>query len=109
MAGGEGSRRKQRELCGADRADEGRYRAGRAGLRPEQGRRVEVRQADPLEAQLKAEEERVAKNQGGTRLLKEEVDEEDIAEVVSRWTGIPVSKLLEGEIQKLLHARRRAA
>jgi ATP-dependent Clp protease ATP-binding subunit ClpB len=38
-----------------------------------------------------------------TTLLKEEVDEEDIAQVVSRWTGIPVSKLLEGEIQKLLH------
>jgi ATP-dependent Clp protease ATP-binding subunit ClpB len=36
-------------------------------------------------------------------LIKEEVDEEDIAEVVSRWTGVPVSKLLEGEIQKLLH------
>ena len=36
-------------------------------------------------------------------LLKEEVDEEDIAQVVSRWTGIPLSKLLEGEIQKLLH------
>jgi len=40
---------------------------------------------------------------GHGRLLKEEVDEEDIAEVVSRWTGIPVTKLLEGEIQKLLH------
>ncbi|TAM60720.1 ATP-dependent chaperone ClpB, partial [bacterium] len=40
---------------------------------------------------------------GKGRLLKEEVDEEDIAQVVSRWTGIPVSKLLEGEIQKLLH------
>jgi ATP-dependent Clp protease ATP-binding subunit ClpB len=38
-----------------------------------------------------------------SRLLKEEVDEEDIAEVVSRWTGVPVSKLLEGEIEKLLH------
>ena len=38
-----------------------------------------------------------------TTLLKEEVDEEDIAQVVSRWTGIPLSKLLEGEIQKLLH------
>ena len=36
------------------------------------------------------------------RLLKEEVDEEDIAEVVSRWTGVPVSKLLEGEMKKLL-------
>ncbi|HYI97253.1 MAG TPA: ATP-dependent chaperone ClpB [Bryobacteraceae bacterium] len=39
----------------------------------------------------------------GPRLLKEEVDEDDIAAVVSRWTGIPVSKLLEGELQKLLH------
>ncbi len=40
---------------------------------------------------------------GGNRLLKEEVDEEDIAQVVSRWTGIPVSKLIEGETQKLSH------
>ncbi|TMB04103.1 MAG: AAA family ATPase, partial [Deltaproteobacteria bacterium] len=39
----------------------------------------------------------------GKRLLKEEVDEEDIAEVVSRWTGIPVAKLVEGEREKLLH------
>jgi ATP-dependent Clp protease ATP-binding subunit ClpB len=39
----------------------------------------------------------------GTRLIKEEVDEEDIAAVVSRWTGVPVSRLLEGEVQKLLH------
>jgi ATP-dependent Clp protease ATP-binding subunit ClpB len=55
-----------------------------------------------LERQLNAEQERVAGKQGGTRLLKEEVDEEDIAEVVSRWTGVPVSKLLEGEMKKLL-------
>jgi ATP-dependent Clp protease ATP-binding subunit ClpB len=56
-----------------------------------------------LEAQLKAEEKRAASSQGGsTRLLKEEVDEEDIADVVSRWTGVPVSKLLEGEMKKLL-------
>src|SRR5205823_4259440 len=37
------------------------------------------------------------------KLMKDEVDEEDIAEVISRWTKIPVSKLLEGEVQKLLH------
>jgi ATP-dependent Clp protease ATP-binding subunit ClpB len=54
-----------------------------------------------LERQLNAEQERVS-GQAGTRLLKEEVDEEDIAEVVSRWTGVPVSKLLEGEMKKLL-------
>ncbi len=55
-----------------------------------------------LERKLRAEEETLNKKQGGLRLIKEEVDEEDIAEVVSRWTGIPVSKLLEGEMQKLL-------
>ncbi len=55
-----------------------------------------------LERQLNAEQERVSQKQGGTRLLKEEVDEEDIAQIVSRWTGIPVSKLLEGEMKKLL-------
>ena len=46
---------------------------------------------------------------GAQRLLKEEVDEEDIAEVVSRWTGMPVSKLLEGEMQETAGTRRRAA
>jgi ATP-dependent Clp protease ATP-binding subunit ClpB len=56
-----------------------------------------------LDRKLKAEEARLAEKQSGKRLLKEEVDEEDIAEVVSRWTGVPVSKLLEGEMQKLLH------
>ncbi len=56
-----------------------------------------------LDRKLQAEEELLTKKQGGTRLIKEEVDEEDIADVVSRWTGIPVSKLLEGELQKLLN------
>jgi ATP-dependent Clp protease ATP-binding subunit ClpB len=56
-----------------------------------------------LEQKLKEEEEKLAKKQGAARLLKEDVDEEDIAEVVSRWTGIPVAKLLEGEKERLLH------
>ncbi|HEV3080030.1 MAG TPA: ATP-dependent chaperone ClpB [Gemmataceae bacterium] len=56
-----------------------------------------------LERELKGEEERLAQQNGAARLIKEEVDEEDIAEVVARWTHIPVSKLLEGEVQKLLH------
>ena len=55
-----------------------------------------------LERRLQAEEELLAKKQGQTRLIKEEVSEEDIAEVVSRWTGVPVTKLLEGELQRLL-------
>jgi ATP-dependent Clp protease ATP-binding subunit ClpB len=41
--------------------------------------------------------------QSGNRMLKEEVDAEDIAEVVSKWTGVPVSRLMEGEMQKLIH------
>jgi ATP-dependent Clp protease ATP-binding subunit ClpB len=55
-----------------------------------------------LERQLNAEQERVTSQEGVPRMLKEEVDEEDIADVVSRWTGIPISKLLEGEMKKLL-------
>jgi len=55
-----------------------------------------------LDRKLAAEQQRLDEKQSGHRLLKEEVDEEDIAQVVSRWTGVPVSKLLEGEIQKLL-------
>jgi len=56
-----------------------------------------------LERDIRNEEQRLAEKQAQGNLLKEEVTEEDIAEVVSRWTHIPVSKLLEGEIQKLLH------
>ena len=60
-----------------------------------------------LERRLKEEEARLAEMQKAGRMLKEEVDEEDIAEVVSRWTHIPVSRLMEGEIQKLLRMEER--
>jgi ATP-dependent Clp protease ATP-binding subunit ClpB len=56
-----------------------------------------------LEKKLNAESDLFAKKQAGSALIKEEVDEEDIAEVVSRWTGIPITRLMEGELQKLLH------
>src|SRR6202020_274466 len=56
-----------------------------------------------LQKELGAEEQRVKSQEDGARLSKEEVDEDDIAGVIARWTGIPVSKLLEGEKQKLLH------
>ena len=46
-------------------------------------------------------------NASGMRMLKEEVDEEDIAKIVSKWTGIPVSKMLEGEVKKLVHMEER--
>ena len=53
--------------------------------------------------QMTALEKQLEQAAHAPTLLKEEVDEEDIAQVVSRWTGIPLSKLLEGEVQKLLH------
>ena len=55
-----------------------------------------------LEQELQLELQRLGKKQGESRLLKEEVDEDDIAAVVSRWTGIPVHRLVEGEMEKLL-------
>jgi len=59
-----------------------------------------------LEQQLR-EAEQALEAKDGTRLVKEEVDENDIAEVVSKWTGIPVSRLMEGEVQKLIHMEER--
>jgi len=55
-----------------------------------------------LEKKLAAEQARLADLQKDGVFLKEEVDEEDVAEVVARWTGVPVSKMLQGEMQKLL-------
>jgi ATP-dependent Clp protease ATP-binding subunit ClpB len=55
-----------------------------------------------LARELALEQEQLGKKQGESRLLKEEVDEDDIAAIVSRWTGIPVSRLVEGETEKLL-------
>jgi len=55
-----------------------------------------------LERRVEEATEDLSKLQAETRFLKEEVDAEDVAEVVSRWTGVPVSRLMEGEIQKLV-------
>jgi ATP-dependent Clp protease ATP-binding subunit ClpB len=60
-----------------------------------------------LERQLEQENARLAAIQRERRMLKEEVDEEDIAEVVAKWTGIPVTRLLEGEIEKLVRMEER--
>ena len=60
-----------------------------------------------LEGDLKKEEEKLAELQKNEKMLKEEVDEEDVAEVVSKWTGIPVSRMLEGEVEKLIHMEER--
>src|SRR5688572_13540507 len=60
-----------------------------------------------LERRIRDEEARLADLQKHQRMLKEEVDEEDIAEVVAKWTNIPVTRLMEGEIQKLIHMEER--
>src|SRR5947207_3054691 len=66
--------------------------------------RMEI-DSSPLE--LDEAERRVRPLELEARMLKEEVDEDDVAEVVARWTGIPVSRLLEGETEKLIHMEER--
>jgi ATP-dependent Clp protease ATP-binding subunit ClpB len=60
-----------------------------------------------LQKSLDTQNKRLGDAQSRRKMLKEEVDEEDIAEVVSKWTGIPVSRMMEGEVQKLLHMEER--
>ncbi|WP_258103250.1 ATP-dependent chaperone ClpB [Marinoscillum sp. MHG1-6] len=69
------------------------------------GRVAEIRYGKIVEAEKRLEEytHQLAEMQGEKSLLKEEVDAEDIAEVVAKWTGIPVSKMLQSEREKLLH------
>jgi len=56
-----------------------------------------------LESKVREAETKIAGEAGGTRLLREEVTDQEIAEIVSKWTGIPVTRLIEGEREKLLH------
>jgi ATP-dependent Clp protease ATP-binding subunit ClpB len=63
---------------------------------------IQYGQIPELERRFSAEQEKLAELQTNGVMLKEEVDEEDVAEVVAKWTGIPVSKMLEGEMQKLV-------
>jgi ATP-dependent Clp protease ATP-binding subunit ClpB len=60
-----------------------------------------------LQKQIDEENKKLIELQKDQKMLKEEVDEEDIADVVSRWTHVPVSRMLEGEMQKLLHMEER--
>jgi ATP-dependent Clp protease ATP-binding subunit ClpC len=60
-----------------------------------------------LERALDAANDDLAAQQASRKMLKEEVDEEDVAEVVAAWTGVPVSRLMEGEVEKLLHMEER--
>ncbi|HJZ65762.1 MAG TPA: ATP-dependent chaperone ClpB [Candidatus Acidoferrum sp.] len=96
--------RKLKEQIDQLKAEEQRYE--RAG---ELAKVAEIRYGKiaAAEAELKKAEQQSAAAQKGSRMLKEEVDEEDIARLVSKWTGIPVGRLLEGEAQKLVHMEER--
>ncbi len=73
----------------------------------EQAARLRYGTLHDLEAQLGEAEAKLKQLQDVSSLLKEEVDAEEIAEVVGNWTGIPVSRLLEGEMEKLMHMEER--
>jgi len=96
-------RKLKEELEGVRRDVEGAQRGGDYAKASE----LQYGRVPQLEQQIREEEERLSSAQAGHRMLKEEVDEEDIAEVVSKWTHIPVSRLMEGEIQKLIKMEER--
>ena len=87
-----------------ERMEQVRHEADRAEQMSDFGRAAELRygQLNELQRALEQEQARLVEIQGEHPLLKEEVGEEDIAEVVSRWSGVPLNKMLEGEMQKLL-------
>lgn len=79
--------------------------AERAEYSGDYGRVAEIRygKLKEKEAEMRDAQDRLAEVQGSDALIREEVEAEDIAEIVSRWTGIPVGKMLQGEREKLLH------
>ena len=96
--------RKLKEQIDALKTEEQRYE--RAG---DLSRVAEIRYGKlaAAEKELKAAQDRLAELQKHHPILKEEVGEEEIAKIVAKWTGIPVGRLLEGEVQKLVHMEER--
>ncbi|MFQ5532552.1 MAG: ATP-dependent chaperone ClpB [Candidatus Methylomirabilales bacterium] len=94
--------KKIREI--KERLEQSRMEEQRAERQGDLGKVAEIRYGviGQLEKELEAEQQKLEGIQKEGMMLKEEVDEEDIAEVVAKWTGIPVTRLLEGETQKLL-------
>ena len=82
-----------------------KFEADKAEREGNYGRVAEIRygKLQHLEEDIKAVQSKLAEAQGGAALVKEEVDSDDIADVVSRWTGIPVSKMQTSERTKLIH------
>jgi ATP-dependent Clp protease ATP-binding subunit ClpB len=92
-----------------ERIEQARFQIDEVTRRGDLGKAAELRYGTlpGLEKELQAANAGLAELQTKQRMLKEEVDAEDVAEVVAKWTGIPVSRLLEGEIEKLLHVEDR--
>jgi ATP-dependent Clp protease ATP-binding subunit ClpB len=92
-----------------EQIEQTRIEAEKAEREGNLGRAAELRYGKllDLQKQLDQESAKLAAIQSRQKILKEEVDEEDVAEIVSKWTGIPVSKMLEGEVRKLLHMEER--
>ncbi|HEX5146249.1 MAG TPA: ATP-dependent chaperone ClpB, partial [Conexibacter sp.] len=90
-----------------ERLEQARVEAERAERAADLQRAAELRYGEipELEKQLAAAE--AGEDDGGVQFLKEKVDAEDVAEVVGKWTGIPVTRLLEGEVEKLVHMEER--
>ncbi len=109
--------RWQNEKGAIDSINEAKVRLEEAGREAERAEReadleraAKLRYGDipELEKEVVAQEARIAElHTGGASLLSDEVTEEDVAEVVGKWTGIPVSRLLEGEVQKLIQMEER--
>jgi ATP-dependent Clp protease ATP-binding subunit ClpB len=92
-----------------ERLEQAHREAERAERDADLQRAAELRYGEipELESRVKDQEARLQELQGGSTMLKEEVGDEDVAEVVAKWTGIPVSKLMEGEVEKLVHMEER--
>jgi ATP-dependent Clp protease ATP-binding subunit ClpB len=88
------------------RLDEAQREAERAERETDLQRAAELRYGEIPELE-RALAEAESKSGGDVRFFKEEVDDEDVAEVVAKWTGIPVSRLMEGEVEKLIHMEER--
>ena len=105
---------QEKELIGKIRSlkekiEKTRFEAEEATRAGDLGRAAELRYGTlpALEKDLALQNEKLNALQSKQRMLKEEVDAEDVAEVVAKWTGIPVTRMLEGEVEKLLHVEDR--
>jgi ATP-dependent Clp protease ATP-binding subunit ClpB len=92
-----------------ERLEQAHREAERAEREADLQRAAELRYGEipEIQAEVVEREAQLAASQSEVTFLKEEVDDEDVAQVVAKWTGIPVSKLMEGEVEKLIHMEER--